>query len=61
MTTLTAPNGKRYETEDVPSQYDPLFCRRCGRRVGWIDDDMQGVPCYPTCEDCIADMQEEVL
>lgn len=56
---LMSPDGTRYDTKDVPRQYDPFFCAKCGQRIGWILDD-GGIDMVRTiCEDCIAAMANE--
>jgi len=60
MPILRAPNGKKYDTKDVPSRFDPFFCSKCGERMGWSEDDNQGLgQGRVVCEDCIADMQDD--
>ena len=53
--TISTPEGNRYDTKDVPVEYDPLFCARCGERVGWFDTDITETA-YAICEECAAEL-----
>ncbi len=59
MPIITAPNGKRYDTKLIHKNYDPLFCRTCGERIGWYNIEYNYDVPVVNCEDCIAEMQED--
>jgi hypothetical protein len=59
MATLTTATGRVLDTQTLPSQYEPIFCSACGCRIGWSDDDNQGLGSGNIiCDDCAADLQE---
>lgn len=51
---LRTESGKRFDTEDLPSEYEPMFCGMCGERIGWYDNGLTDQP-LALCDDCAAD------
>lgn len=60
MPTIRTASGKEFESQWLPPQWEPIFCSKCGNRVGWCDTDYgdadQVLLC---CDDCAAELKDD--
>ena len=43
--------------EYAPDGYVPIFCEKCGNRIGWMDEDC-GLGAY-LCDACAEEVKDE--
>lgn len=55
MPDMRSPDGTRWQTEDLPSKIEPVFCSQCGGRIGWGDTSFCADEAVLYCEDCTAE------
>lgn len=54
MATIVSSLGKVINTRDIPDYFDPLFCCKCGGRIGWNDTRITD-DSVARCDDCVTE------
>ena len=61
MTTIKTHAGV-LETSNLPDWYEPIFCSKCGDRIGWGHTEYMETDSFAgVCDDCAAVISQDHL